>query len=418
MTKTLLMSRPTRNKTIRIAKMKVVGVGDVGCSIINRMMCKGLIGVDFIAMNTDAPALALSEAPTRILLGEKLAGGLGIGNKPKLAFKAAEESRHAIEEAVAGADIVLIIAGMGGGTGTGGIPIVAEVAKESGILTIALVTEPFSFEGEYRLKVAEEGIQKLSDKVDTLIIIRNDRLLELSNVKMSADHAFEIASETLFQVTRAICEITTTRGLINLDLADINVVMKDAGLALASIGRGSGQDRAIETAKAALTSPLIDVPINEAKGILLNITGGSSLTLFECNEAAQIISQAVDPRANIIFGVVFDTEMNDEINVTIIATGFGNQHGKEPLGVSELVTEIIRFQKARAFFEANRQELLAKYEGKHIAILNGKVVGADDDFSTLAEGVYNRYGYKDIYMPKIKKERTILHIPTPQIKRK
>lgn len=413
MTKTLLQNMPTRNKTIGIAKMKVIGVGDVGCDIIDKIMRIGLTGVDFIAMNTDAQALALSEAPSRILLGEKLTAGLGVRSDSELASKAAEESRHTIEEAVAGADMVLIIVGMGGGTGTGGIPIVAEVAKESEALTVALVTEPFSFEGEYRVKVAKDGIQKLSAKVDTLVIIRNDRLLELSDTKMSADHAFGIASDTLLQVTQAICAVTTMRAMISVDFNDIKSVMKDAGLAFASMGRGSGSNRAGKAAKAALTSPLIDVPINEAKSILFNITGGSSLTLFECNDAAEIISQVVDPKANVIFGVVFDPEMNDEVDITIIAMGFSNQHGKKPLGLEELVSEIIGFQEGKAFFEANQQKLLDKYEGKYIAILNREVVDTDDDFSILAERVYSRYGYKDIYMPKVERKRTILHIPTP-----
>lgn len=418
MTKTLLQNMPTRNKAIGMAKMKVIGVGDVGCDIIDRIIRIGLTGVDFIAMNTDAKALALSEAPTHILLGEKLTAGLGVGINSELAFKAAEESRHMIEEAVAGADMALIIVGMGGGTGTGSVPIVAEVARESEALTVALVTEPFSFEGEHRVKVAKDGIQKLSAKVDTLVIIRNDRLLEPSDTKMSADHAFGIASDTLFQATRAICEITTMRAIVSVDFSDIKIVMKDAGLAFVSTGRGSGRNRAVKAAKAALTSSLIDAPISEAKGLLFNITGGSSLTLFECNEAAEIISQVVDPKANVIFSVVFNPEMHDEVNITIIAMGFSNQHGKKSLGLEKLVGEIIEFQEGKAFWEANRQKLLDKYEGKYIAILNREVVDTDDDFSILAERVYSRYGYKDIYMPKVERKRTILHVPTPQIKRR
>lgn len=419
MTSTLLMSMPISSKAKGVAKMKVVGIGHAGCGIINRMMSRGLTGVDFIAMDTDTQALALNKAPTRILLGEKLARGLGVSSDPEFAFKAAHESRHAIEEAIAGADVVLITVGMGGGTGTGSIPIVAEVARESDALTVALVTKPFSFEGQYRAKVAEDGIQKLSNKVDTLIIIQNDHLLELYDNKVSVDRAFEIANDTLFQAIQAICGVTmTSPGTINLDFTDIEAIMKHAGFAFVSLGRGSGRNRAVEAAKAALASPLIDVPISEAKGVLLSITGGSGLTLFECNEVAQVISQAVAPNANIIFGIAFDPEMGDDIIVTIIAMGFSSWYGRKAVGLGKLVREIAGFEEAKGFFEAKREKLLEKYGGSYIAILEGEVADADDDFSTLAERVYSRYGYKDIYMPKVERERAILHIPTPQIKRK
>ena len=232
--------------------------------------------------------------------------------------------------------MVFIAAGMGGGTGTGGIPVVAEVAKQSGALTIAVVTKPFHFEGAHRAEVAEEGLVSLTHKVDTLIIIPNDRLLQLCDAKTTVDGAFKLADDALLLGVQAISEVVTVPGLINLDFADIKSVMKDAGPAWMSVGKASGQSRAAEAAKAALASPLLDVSINGARGVLFNITGGPSLTLFECNEAAQVISQAVDPEANIVFGVVFDPKMDGEIRITVMATGFANQYGKRISGVDEL----------------------------------------------------------------------------------
>jgi len=318
------------------AKIKAIGIGGGGCNAISRMVREGIRGVDFIAMNTDAQALALTEAPTRIQLGEKLTRGLGVGGDHRAGNKAAEESHQIIEELIEGADMVFVSSGMGGGTGTGGIPVVAEIAKESGALTIGVVTKPFSFEGGHRVEVAEEGILTLSDKVDTLIIIPNDRLLKLCDAKTTVDSAFKLADDALLLGVQAISEVVTVPGLINLDFADIKSVMKDSGPAWMSVGRGNGQNRAAEAAKAALASPLLDVSINGSKGVLFNITGGSSLTLFECNEAAQVISQAVDPRANIIFGVVFDPKMDGEIKITVIATGFSSQYGKGAPNLEEL----------------------------------------------------------------------------------
>ncbi len=311
------------------AKIKAIGIGGGGCNAINRMVQQGVTGVDFIAMNTDAQALALSEAPTRIQLGEKLTKGLGVGGHHDVGKKAAEESRQIIEELVEGADMVFINAGMGGGTGTGGIPVVAEIAKSTGALTIGVVTKPFTFEGGHRTQVAEEGILNLTSKVDTLIIIPNDRLLHLCDAKTSVDNAFKKADDALMLGVQSISEVVTVPGLINLDFADIKSVMKDAGPAWMSVGIGSGQNRAAEAARSALASPLLDVSIKGSTGIIFNITGGPSLTLFECNEAAEVISQAVDPSANIIFGVVNDPEMPDsELKITVIATGFGGQRGQ------------------------------------------------------------------------------------------
>jgi cell division protein FtsZ len=300
------------------ARIKAVGIGGGGCNAITRMVREGIKGVDFIAMNTDGQALALSEAPTRIQLGEKLTRGLGAGGDHKTGTKAAEESRTVIEDLVQGADMVFIAAGMGGGTGTGGIPVVAEVAKQSGALTIAVVTKPFTFEGIHRTQVAEEGLVNLTEKVDTLIIIPNDRLLQLCDAKTTVDNAFRLADDALRLGVQAISEVVTVPGLINLDFADIKSVMKDAGPAWMSVGKA---------AKAAMASPLLDVSISGATGVLFNVTGGPSLTLFECNEAAQIISQAVDPDANIIFGVVFDPKMDSEVRITVIATGFARARG-------------------------------------------------------------------------------------------
>jgi cell division protein FtsZ len=318
------------------ARIKAIGIGGGGCNAITRMVREEIKGVDFIAMNTDGQALALAEAPTRIQLGEKLTKGLGAGGDHKVGSKAAEESRDTVEELVRGADMVFVAAGMGGGTGTGGIPVVAEVAKQTGALTIAVVTKPFTFEGSHRAQVAEEGLLDLSNKVDTLIIIPNDRLLQLCDAKTSVDNAFRLADDALLLGVQAISEVVTIPGLINLDFADIKSVMKDAGPAWMSVGKASGQSRAAEAAKAALASPLLDVSVTGASGVLFNITGGPSLTLFECNEAAQVISQAVAPNANIVFGVVFDPKMDSEVRITVIATGFGKQWGKGISSADEL----------------------------------------------------------------------------------
>jgi len=318
------------------AKIKAIGIGGGGSNAINRMVREGIRGVEFITMNTDAQALALSEAPTRIQLGEKLTRGLGAGGDHRVGNKAAEESKQIIQEVVEGADMVFVAAGMGGGTGTGGMPVVAQTAKESGALTIGVVTKPFKFEGGHRSEVAEEGILNLTDKVDTLIIIPNDRLLQLCDAKTTVDSAFRMADDALLLGVQAISEVVTVPGLINLDFADIKSVMKDAGPAWMSVGRGSGQNRAIEAAKAALASPLLDAQVTGAKGVLFNITGGPSLTLFECNEAAAVIGEAVDPRANIIFGVVFDPKMDSEVKITVIATGFTSQYGKGSPDTEEL----------------------------------------------------------------------------------
>jgi cell division protein FtsZ len=314
------------------AKIKVIGLGGGGCNAITRMVQEEIQGVEFIAMNTDAQALAVTEAPIRIQLGQRATRGLGVGGDHTLGHKAAEESRDDIKELVGGADMVFITGGMGGGTGTGAAPVVAETAKNSGALTIAVVTKPFSFEGANRTKVAEAGISQLLDKVDTLIIIPNDRLLDLCDQKTGVDSAFKMADDVLRHGVQAISEVITVPGLINLDFADVKAVMKDAGPAWMSIGRGSGQHRAIDAAKEALASPLLDVSAGGSKGVLFNVVGDSSLTLFEVNEAAEVIRQAVDQEANIIFGVAHDADMEKEVRITLIATGFVSKQSTTGLG--------------------------------------------------------------------------------------
>jgi len=310
------------------AKIKVIGLGGGGCNAVTRMVREGIQGVEFIAMNTDAQALAITEAPIRMQVGEKLTRGLGVGGDHNLGQKAAEESRDELKEIVSGADMVFITAGMGGGTGTGTAPVVAETAKQSGALTIAVVTKPFTFEGTHRCKVAEEGIVRLLSKVDTLIIIPNDRLLDLCDQKTGVDSAFKMADDVLRHGVQAIAEVITVPGLINLDFADVKAVMRDAGPAWMSIGIGSAKNRATDAAREALASPLLDVSIDGSRGVLFNVVGGSSLTLAEVNEAAEVIKNAVDPEANIIFGVAHDPSMDNEIRITLIATGFTSKTGQ------------------------------------------------------------------------------------------
>ncbi|MBI4188256.1 MAG: cell division protein FtsZ [Chloroflexi bacterium] len=304
------------------ARIKVVGMGGSGCNAVTRMVREQIQGVEFIAMNTDAQALAVTEAPVRIQLGERLTRGLGAGGDHNVGRKSAEESFDDIAEAVYGADMVFVTAGMGGGTGTGSISIAAEIAKQSGALTIGVVTKPFTFEGTHRKKVAEEGIVSLMSKVDTLIIVPNDRLLDLCDRSTNVDSAFRMADEVLHHGVQAIAEVITVPGLINLDFADIRAIMKDAGPAWMSIGHGSGQNPAMEAAKEALNSPLLDISMQGARGVLFNIVGGSNLSLFEVNKAAEVIRQAADPEANVIFGVVLDPNMGKNVRMTLIATGF------------------------------------------------------------------------------------------------
>src|SRR5271157_5064243 len=303
-------------------RIKVVGLGGGGSNAVTRMVRDGVAGVEFIAMNTDAKSLAIAEAPIRIQLGEKLVRGLGAGGDHTVGHKAAEECRDEIKEVVNGAEMVFVTAGMGGGTGTGSASVVAEIAKSCGALTIAVVTKPFGFEGSHRMKNAEEGIEMLIPFVDTMIIIPNDRLFTMCDQKTGVDAAFRLADEVLANGVQAIAQVITVPGMINLDFADVRAIMKDAGPAWMSIGKGSGQNRAVDAAKSALASPLLDVSVSGAKAVLFNVTGGDNLSLFEVNQAAEIIKQAVDPEVNIIFGVVRDSRMDKDIKITLIATGF------------------------------------------------------------------------------------------------
>jgi len=304
------------------AKIKVIGMGGGGCNAISRMVKDGIRGVEFVAMNTDAQALAITEAPIRFQLGERTTRGLGAGGDPNQGMRAAEENRDELSQLVTGSDMVFVTAGMGGGTGTGSIPVVAEIAKKSGALTIAIVTKPFTFEGRHRLKNAEEGIAKLANKCDTLILIPNDKLLSLCDRSTNIEASFRMADECLRHGVQAISEVITVPGMINLDFADVRAIMKDAGPAWMSIGTGTGNNRATDAAKEALASPMLDVSIKGAQGVLFHITGSDNLTLYEVNQAAEIIRQAVDPGANIIFGVRRDEKLDKDIKITLIATGF------------------------------------------------------------------------------------------------
>ena len=305
-----------------LAVIKVVGIGGGGVNAVNRMIDAGLKGVEFIGINTDAQALLMSDAELKLDIGQDVTRGLGAGSDPDVGKQAAEDHRAEVEAALQGADMVFITAGEGGGTGTGGAPVVAEVARALGALTIGVVTRPFAFEGRRRSVQAEQGIQKLKDKVDTLIVIPNDRLLTVSNEKTSMLNAFKMADEVLLQGVQGITELITTPGLINTDFADVKMIMNNAGSALMGIGYGSGEGRAVAAANAAISSPLLEASIEGARGILLSVAGGSDLGLFEVNEAAEIIHGVAHPDANIIFGTVIDDSMGDEVRVTVIAAGF------------------------------------------------------------------------------------------------
>jgi cell division protein FtsZ len=304
------------------ARIKVLGVGGGGSNAVNRMIAEGLQGVEFVAINTDAQALMMSHAPNRVRIGDKLTKGLGSGGDPAIGAKAAEESSDELYELVNGSDMVFITAGMGGGTGTGGAPVIANVAKETGALTIGVVTKPFNFEGARRRTVADEGIERLKEQVDTLIAIPNDRLLEIVDRKASIQDAFRIADDVLRQGIQGISELITVPGLINLDFADVRSIMAEGGAALMAIGHGKGDERAVEAAEKAIASTLLDVTIDGARGILFNVTGGPDLSLHDVNTAAEIIRKTTHPEANIIFGAVIDESLSDELHITVIATGF------------------------------------------------------------------------------------------------
>ena len=304
------------------ARIKVLGLGGGGSNAVNRMIREGIEGVEFVAINTDAQALMLSEAPQRIHIGEKLTKGLGAGGNPEIGRKAAEESNDELYEVVRGADMVFLTAGMGGGTGTGAAPVAANIAREIGALAIGVVTRPFAFEGTRRRQVADEGIEKLKEEVDTLIVIPNDRLLQIADKRASLQDAFRMADDVLRQGIQGISELITVPGLINLDFADVRSIMSEGGAALMAMGQANGENRASEAARQAISSELLDVTIDGARGILFNVTGGPDLTLYEVNEAAEIIRETAHPEANIIFGAVIDEGMTDEVRITVVATGF------------------------------------------------------------------------------------------------
>jgi cell division protein FtsZ len=309
-------------QTESFARIKVVGIGGGGSNAVNRMIEEGLAGIEFVAINTDAQALLLSNAPTRVRIGDKLTRGLGAGGNPEIGMKAAEESAEDLYEVLKGSDMVFIAAGIGGGTGTGAAPIISQIAKEVGALTIGVVTRPFTFEGAKRAQTAENGIEKLKEHVDTLIVIPNDRLLQIADKRASLQEAFRLADDVLHQGIQGISELITVPGLINLDFADVRTIMSEGGAALMAVGHGSGEDRARLAAEMAISSHLLDITIDGARGILFNVTGGNNLSLYEVNQAAAIIKETAHPEVNLIFGAVIDPAMGDELRITVIATGF------------------------------------------------------------------------------------------------
>lgn len=312
----------TKNTAETFARIKVMGVGGGGSNAVERMINEGLHGVEFVAVNTDAQALMQSSAPTRVRIGDKLTRGLGAGGDPEIGRKAAEESAEDLYKVLKGSDMVFVTAGIGGGTGTGAAPIVAQIAREVGALTIGVVTRPFTFEGARRLQTSEVGIAKLKEQADTLIVIPNDRLLQIVDKRASLNEAFLVADDVLRQGIQGISELITIPGLINLDFADVRTIMSEGGAALMAVGSASGEDRARVAAEHAITSTLLDITIDGARGILFNVTGGQDLSLFEVNTAAAIIKETAHPDVNLIFGAVVDPEMGDEVRITVIATGF------------------------------------------------------------------------------------------------
>ena len=358
----------------RIAKIKVIGVGGGGGNAISSMIDTGTVnGVEFIAVNTDAQVLLGNKAPTKLQIGEKLTKGLGVGGHPEIGAQAAEESQEKIKELLIDSDMVFITAGMGGGTGTGAAPVIAKLAKETGALTVAIVTKPFAFEGTRRSVAAEDGIEKLKEVTDTLIVIPNQRLMDVIDRKMTLLEAFKVVDSVLGQAVGGIADIITTPGLVNVDFADVKTIMKDAGSALLGIGTGVGENRAQMAARAAVSSPLLDLSIEGARGVLFNIAGGNDLTMFEVDEAARIISTAADPDANIIFGAVVKSDLSDQVRITVIATGFDETRSRlaqmnkistprQPIQgvVSEVPTEI-----------ENKEELVSEEDSED--------KGGDDD---------------------------------------
>ena len=321
------------------AIIKVIGVGGAGNNAVNRMIASGIKGVEFISVNTDRQALKTSNASTKIQIGEKVTRGLGAGANPDIGAQSAEENKTDIAEALRGADMVFVTAGMGGGTGTGAAPVVASAAKEMGILTIGVVTKPFTFEGKKRLAQAERGIESLKGKVDALVVIPNDKLLQIIDRKTSMVDAFIVADDVLRQGVQGISDLIANPGLVNLDFADVKTIMLNTGMAHMGVGRATGENRAEDAAKQAIQSPLLETSIEGARGVIINITGSSSLGLQEINTAAELVQRSVDPEANIIFGTAIDESLEDEIVITVIATGFDKDRPTTNMGVEQIVSK-------------------------------------------------------------------------------
>ncbi len=336
-----------------------MGVGGGGHNAIHRMITTGLVGVEFIAINTDAQALHHSKADKKVQIGKQATRGLGSGMNPEVGRNAAEENREEILEALRGSDMVFVTCGLGGGTGSGAGPVVAEIAKEEGILTVGVVTKPFAFEGAKRREIAEKALEELKENVDTVIVIPNDRVLQIIDKKTSLLDAFRTVDDVLSQGVQGIADLVTTPGLINVDFADVKSVMADAGSALMGIGRASGENRAVEAAKAAIDSPLLEVSIDGAKGVLFNITGGKDLGMYEVDEAAKIITRSVDSDAKIIFGAVIDETMNEELRITVIATGFDEITRKKPVQKHVLTSGSMSFSDTPSEIVSDREPVFA-----------------------------------------------------------
>ena len=383
---------PLRSDSENFALIRVIGIGGGGSNAVNRMIRAEMMGVEFIACNTDAQALLQSDAPHKIRIGDKITRGLGAGGDPGIGQRAAEEDSEKIYEALKDSDMVFITAGMGGGTGSGAAPVVAEVARDIGALTIGVVTKPFAFEGAKRRLTAEKGTEALRDKVDTLISIPNDRLKDVVQKNTSIVDAFRVVDDVLRQGVQGISDLITVPGLINLDFADVRTVMKNAGSALMGIGRANGENRAVEAARQAIASPLLEVSITGAQGVLFNITGGASLGLFEVNEAAEVIKETADPEANIIFGTVIDERLGDDVMITVIATGFDSSRKRE-------------FQRAETPYSIasgvaagrDNRDFLRELEAERAAVVGAPVMEAGER----AEGAPRRptYETEDLDIP-------------------
>jgi cell division protein FtsZ len=374
---------PLRSDAENFALIKVIGIGGGGSNAVNRMIRAEMMGVEFISVNTDAQALLQSDAPHKIRIGDKITRGLGAGADPGTGQRAAEEDSEKIYEALKDADMIFITAGMGGGTGSGAAPVVAEIAKDLGALTVAVVTKPFGFEGARRKLVAEQYTETLKDKVDTLITIPNDRLREVVDKKTSILDAFRVVDDVLRQGVQGISDLITVPGLINLDFADVKTIMREAGSSMMGIGIGTGENRAVEAARAAVMSPLLEINIQGARGILFNVTGGSDLGLFEVNEAAEVIKEAADPEANIIFGTVIDDRMRDEVKVTVIATGFDAARSRPKPAVRPAAAEAaIGIESS---LDEKSRELLAEIERERVERTAFTVTPAPEPIETEIE---------------------------------